>query len=84
LLIFYGLSQYKSVENLTEAEAVDYLKLEGFQYDINRSEDASGIIRWSGNNGNTSNKIFMIYSFWPYNLGIQQRTKKKYLENHQI
>lgn len=73
-------SQYKSTENLTEADAIDYLKLEGYEYDIKRSEDASGITRWSGNNGSTSNKMFMSYSFWPYNLGIQQRQKQKILK----
>jgi hypothetical protein len=73
-------SQYKTVENLTEADAIDYLKLEGYKYDINRSEAASGIIRWSGSNGNTSNKMFMSYSFWPYSLGIQQRQKQKILK----
>lgn len=72
-------SQYKSIENLTEADAVDYLKLEGYQYEITRSEESSGIITWSGSNGSSSDRRFMKFKFWPNNLGIFQRQKQKIL-----
>ena len=80
LITTNSYSQYKSIKNLTEADALDYLKLEGFQYDINRSEDAStGIISWSGYNGSTSNQMLMLYSFYPFNRGIYKKRIKRTL-----
>lgn len=74
-------SQYKSIENLTEADAIDYLKLEGYGYDISRTEESDGRITWTGFNGNPKNRIFVKYTFWPYNLGIQQKSKTTVLKD---
>ena len=41
---FLIFSQYKITENLTEAEASSYLKLEGYNFNITRSETKEGLI----------------------------------------
>ena len=81
LLSFYGISQYKSIENLTESDAIDYLKIEGYGYNIKRTEESDGRITWTGNNGNNEYKVFVQYTFWPYNLGIQQKSKSIVLKD---
>jgi len=80
-LVSYG--QYKSLEKLTEADASDYLKLEGYRYDIRRSEDSSGLIKWTGVDNSKPQKRMSFY-FWPQSLGISYITKQYILTDEEI
>lgn len=73
---FLIFSQYKITENLTEAEASSYLKLEGYNFNITRSETKEGLIKWQGHSGNAMPKVFMTYEFYPFNLGIYSKSKQ--------
>ena len=79
--LFFG--QYKSLEQITETDAADYLKLEGYRYEIVRSEDASGLIKWTGVD-NSKPQRRMSFSFWPKGLGIAYRSKQYILSDDQI
>ena len=80
-LISFG--QYKSLDNLTEVDAADYLKLEGYRYEIIRSEDSSGLIKWTGVDNSKPQKR-MSFGFWPKGLGIAYRSKQYLLSDDQI
>ena len=80
-LISFG--QYKNLDNLTEVDAADYLKLEGYRYEIVRSEDSSGLIKWTGVDNSKPQKR-MSFGFWPKGLGIAYRSKQYLLSDDQI
>ena len=58
-LVSFG--QYKSLDELTEEDAVYYLKLEGYGDDIRREVEANGIVEWSGRNANKVWKTMLFF-----------------------
>tara|TARA_B100001057_G_C22849907_1_gene950570 strand:+ start:112 stop:3132 length:3021 start_codon:yes stop_codon:yes gene_type:complete len=77
------IGQFKSLDKLTEADASDYLKLEGYRYEIQRNVESSGIIKWTGVDNSKPQKR-MTFGFWPMGLGIAYRMKQHILTDDEI
>ena len=75
LMLFINVniySQIKKVENLTEADAPEFLKMEGFGYNITRSVGDNDEVCWQGNNGGEGKSAkWKNYCFYPITGDIQ-------------